>query len=90
MLLNKVVIFCRKAGWSLAYFKCVAWSYFIASILQNLHPVLLSLPKTNSDIVVLTDFDIEIKAFKSQCIASIKKSVPHLNRDISYNIKLLF
>jgi len=50
----------------------------------------LSLPKTNSDRVVLTDFDIEIKAFKSQCIASIKKSVPHLNRDILYNITLLF
>ena len=63
---------------------------FIASILQNLHPALLSLPKTNSDRVVLTDFDIEIKAFKSQCIASIKKSVPHLNRDILYNITLLF
>jgi len=31
----------------------------------------------------MTNSDIEIEAFKSQCIAFIKKSVPHPNRIVS-------
>lgn len=36
------------------------------------------LPKPNSNVSILSDFDVEIETLKTQCIQFIKDFVPHI------------